>query len=385
MALDNKKIINKARQHMTPQSQQVIKSNMTNEEMLRVIETYPVIKNEFIDALVNQIGKVLFFNKVFNNPLKELHKGDMKNGSNIEMIFCELAERKGFTEHFSGSASVEGDELKSLPQEVKVLYDETNFKYTFKASISDDQLKGAFYDSYGLNSLLNSLITQLYNSGEIQEYEDMKGILINPTDNSSSPINGNYQGIGIIPTVLADDTLKANMAWYAGGTMEEKIRDIAVQIRTYANKFPFPSTLYNQVGVKTWCPKRDLILFLTPELDAQLDVNLLAFAFNMSKADAESRKIIVDDLGTDADGNKVLCVLADKDLIQFYDRIKSTESTRVARTLTTNTFAHHWGVATYCPFANMRIMVEGSPTPSTVLEIETPVENETETETETQE
>ena len=45
-----------------------------------VFNQYPTMKNEFLNALTNKIARTLFYSKVFDNPLKALHKGMLPFG-----------------------------------------------------------------------------------------------------------------------------------------------------------------------------------------------------------------------------------------------------------------------------------------------------------------
>ena len=60
----------------------------------QVFTQYPSMKNEFLNALTNKIARTLFYSKVFENPLKALHKGMLPYGYSLEQIFVEMAEGK---------------------------------------------------------------------------------------------------------------------------------------------------------------------------------------------------------------------------------------------------------------------------------------------------
>ena len=64
-----------------------------------------------------------------------------------------------------------------------------------------------------------------------------------------------------------------------------------------------PSTKYNawnkvkggDLALKTWSDPSDIIVMISADVEAKLDVEVLAAAFNMSKADFLGRVIVVDD------------------------------------------------------------------------------------------
>ena len=355
--VSNKDLLNSIRAEQSAEYQEriAVATGSNDLEIYATLEAYPTAKNEFINTLTNKVGKTMFFNKVFNNPLKMLHRGMLPYGKSVEEMFVELAEQKGFNEHFEGSTSNEGDLIGVTTPKVKVDYISQNFAYKFKTSISDLQLKGAFSSEYGLSTLLTKIVDSLYSQVQVSEFEDMKDILINQVKKSTG---GTVQDIGIIPQMYKDSVTKTNALIPVGENPTGV--ELCKQIRTWANKLQFPSNKYNLGGVKTWSAKDELVLFITPEYQAEIDVQALAFAFNVSSADIQVRTIVVDTLGKTKDGGQeIVCLLADKDLIQAWDTINTTNTFYNADRLTTNYFAHKHGIMAGCKFAQAIAFVKG--------------------------
>ncbi|MEG0408496.1 MAG: hypothetical protein RR623_06445 [Bacilli bacterium] len=348
--VENKEIINAIRNELPKESQDRIPvADGTNDRSVaKALADYPTDKNNFIDTLVNKIGKTMFFSKVFNNPFKMLHRGELPYGKSLEEVFVEMAEYKGWGENFTGSSTEEGDLIRTTKANVKVDYAKENFKYKFKASISDQLLKGAFLDSFGLQSMLTQIVNSLYSSVEYQEYENIKNVLIQEYKKEE---NGSNLSFGVIPTIGYQE----NSPMLVSGVVD--CQNLAKYIRLYTSKLKFPSTSYNLAGVKTWSNKEDLVLFATPETVADLDVYVLAYAFNVDKADVPVRVIEVDTLGK-INGKNVKCLLADKDLIQAYDTVKETNSFYNASQMTTNIFSHNHGIMAFCQFANTVVFTD---------------------------
>ena len=55
--------------------------NDTGSEVYGLLESYPVVKNQFIDVMVDKILKTVFYSKVFSNPLSMLHRGTLDRKS----------------------------------------------------------------------------------------------------------------------------------------------------------------------------------------------------------------------------------------------------------------------------------------------------------------
>lgn len=356
MQVSNKDILNSIRQDAGAEYQENIPqaTGENDAEVYAALEQYPTAKNAFINTLTNRIGRQMFFDKVFSNPFKMLHRGMLPYGKSIEQLFVEMAEEKGFDEHFKGSTSNEGDLIGITKPSVKVDYISENFEYKFKTSISDLQLRGAFNNSFGLNELLVRAVNSLLSSTEYAEFRDMKKILTNAEVDSTG---GSKIGKGLIQKMYAEENTKTNSFFPVGNTV--KINELAKKIRATANRFVFPSSKYNLAGVTTFSKKEDLVLYVTPEIQAELDVDLLAMAFNVSSADVNVRTILVDDLGKTPGEQDVIAVLGDKDLIQAYDTINTTTTFYNADKLATNYFAHKHGIMAGCSFAQAMVFVKG--------------------------
>lgn len=348
--ISNVEFLNSIREVQTQEYRNVIPQVKSNDDCLQVLATfaeYPTAKNAFISTLTNRVGKSMFFDKVFKNPYKMLHRGMLEYGKSIEQLFTEMAEKKGFNEHFTGSTTEEGDLIKAVKPSVKVDYITQNFEYKFKTSISDQQLRGAFQNPYGLQSMLQHAVDSLASSVDYAEYVDMKGLIDN--------LLGDYALANkYIPITGA--TSKANL----------DIKKLAKEVRAGVEVLGFPSTSFNLAGVLNWSKKEDLVIFTTPTIKAELDVELLATAFNMDKADFNLRVITVKDMPkvTCGDGKKrtPLIFLADKELIQVYDTINTTSTFYNPERLTTNYFAHKHGIMAGCKFAQGFIYTLDDPT-----------------------
>ena len=96
--VQNKDLLNSIRAEQSAEYQERVPmaTGSNDLEVYASLESYPTAKNEFINTLTNKIGKTMFFNKVFNNPLKMLHRGMLPFGNSVEEMFVELAEQKGF-------------------------------------------------------------------------------------------------------------------------------------------------------------------------------------------------------------------------------------------------------------------------------------------------
>lgn len=333
--LKNIEILNAIRTTSSLEYQNRIPSaTKTNyETVIENITTYPTTKNEFVGALTNLVGKTIFLNKLYNNPFKFFKKGTLEYGKTIESVFIDLVQAKSFGENF-GSSDVSSLISTEKPNNVKVEYYSENFRHKYKISISDQQLKGALRSETGLSELVQKMVMSPLNSAEFDEFLMVKQILCNLTIN--------------------DVTLSG----YESLDEEKQAKKLTKTIKTYINKFRFLSDAYNKQGVHTFSMPNELVILVTPETKANIDVELLSSAFNMDKADIESRLVLIDSFnqkstsGTVTEDSDTLAIVCDENLIQFYETENTSESFRNADTLTTNTFYHRWGIMCGCGFVN---------------------------------
>lgn len=339
--MTNSEIMNAVRTSATLEYQSRIptatKDNI--KEVAELVTTYPTTKNEFASALTNLVGKQVFLQKLYTNPFKFFKKGTLEYGKTIEGVFVDLIKAKSFNENY-GDSEASSLIRSEKPDNIKVEYYTENYKHKYKISISDQQLKGAVRSEYGLSNLIQSMLISPLNSAEQDEYLMVKQCINNLT--------------------IKEETLSG----FKSLSENEQAKKLTKVVKTYINKFRFMSDAYNSQGVHTFSRPEELVVLVTPETKANIDVELLSSAFNMSKAEVESRLIMIDTFtkegvsGVENDPD-TLVIICDENLIQMYDTEDSSESFRNPETLTTNTWYHRWGILAGCGFVNALKIKQG--------------------------
>lgn len=299
-------------------------------DIMTTIMTYSATKEEFTDTILNKIVRTKVMNKAYENSLKFFKKEPLPFGKTIEAVFVDLIKAKNFNENFGTEDSEAGSLLSKEVPTVKVEYYSENFKHKYKLSISDEQLKSAFMSAEGLSQLTQGLIRTATSSSEYDEYMMIKA-LIGASVEKELEITGLF---------ALDEYAQA--------------KKITKTVQALVNKFRFMSTQYNKQGVHTHCLPQDCVIITTPDQLANLNVELLATAFNVPYAEMPSRIVVIDEF-LSADGtedNDTVCIVADMDLIQFRNTLDSWESFRNPDGLMTNMFHHVWGSACGCGFVN---------------------------------
>ena len=388
----NSEILNTIRANASMEYQDRVPEALgTGGNVSQVFTQYPSMKNEFLNALTNKIARTLFYSKVFENPLKALHKGMLPYGYSLEQIFVEMAEGKGFWEHWDNSGDAVKDLVGMKKPSIKLLYIERNFALKYKATISDQQLRTAFQEQGGLSRLVEQVVSSIYSKAYFDEFNMMKEILSAHAQAKFlkyDATTGKHTKADLSNTALPNGKAEAVYVIGEYSTQEAKGKAISKAIRTLAGKMAFPTKNYNSANVNQWSERQQLIYITTPEEQAELDVEVLANAFNMDKADVNVRVIVVDELPTlfnvdsattskratygqmsnpalsaSRDNRTCKCrgILLDADFLQVYDTLVETRTFDNGEGLYTNYFFHKQGIMSTCYFGQIVYLVDSIP------------------------
>lgn len=356
-------ILNNIRANATAEYQERI-PEATRENIQSVgnaLQTYTLLFNEFTDALVNKIGKTLIESKLFQNRLARFKSGSILSQQDVEEIFIEMAKAEGSYDK-TGPNPLGRRELP----DIKSIYHRMNRQDVYAISIGDVDFRRAFRSPEALDTFLSSLVNSIYSGANYDEWVAMKNLITSYEGYARYTVPGfNLKGatgeisaMGEAGGVLID----------AGGLdvigfMDKAAKSFVKTVRKAVADFSFPSTEYNAAGVKTWCEKENMVLLINKDVTAEIDVDVLAKAFNMGKTDFEPQIIEVDNLefapgkgGITASG-QVYAVLMDKDWFRVWDTLSVMEPQRNAQGLFTNYFYHVHQILSASRFKNAAIFV----------------------------
>lgn len=320
-----------------------------------IIMDYPALQNEFLSALVNRIGRVLITSKMYDNPWAFFKKGLLEFGESIEEIFVNIAKPFQFD-----PAVAETNVFKREIPDVRAAFHIMNYQKYYKATISNDQLRQAFLSWQGISDLIAKIVDAMYTGANYDEFQTMKYMLARHIlDGHMYPVE--------IPTVET-----ANM------------KSIVSVVKGVSNKFTFLSPNYNLAGVQTYTAKNDQYMLINSQFDATMDVEVLASAFNMGKAEFSGRRVLVDSFGSldtarlaelfagdstyqeiSSDELKALdaipAVLVDRNWFMIFDNFYNFTEQYNGEGLYWNYWYHVWKTFSVSPFANNALFIPGTP------------------------
>lgn len=345
-------ILNVIRQNASYDYQQNVPEVATVNDIPKVGEIIygtPAFANQFINALVNRIAIVRVQSATFNNPYAILKKGYIEYGETVEDIFVSIA--KGVD--FNVEKAAKREFQRTIP-DVRSAFHVMNWRVMYPVTIQDEDLRQAFLSIEGVQNLISKIVDSVYTASEYDEFLLFKYLLIKAISHGK-----------MYPTSIGAGT---------------NLSEAAVQFRGTSNLLPFMSSEFNESGVKTNTPKERQIIFMDAMFNAQFDVNVLASAFNMDKADFMGRLFLIDNW-TDFDNERfdiiransdgieevteeelallanVKAVILDDNWFQVYDNNNKFTEKYVASGLYWNYFYHTWKTVSNSPFANAVVFV----------------------------
>lgn len=322
-----------------------------------IIMQYTPLQNEFLNALVNRIARVIITSKMYTNPLSMFKKGLIDFGETIEEIFVNIA-----TPH---EYDVEESENKVFAREipdVRAAFHALNYKKFYKQTIQNKDLNQAFLSWDGITDLISKIVNAMYTAANYDEFVTTKYML------AKAILDGRLTAV----TVDATDAKAA-----------------VTKIKGVSNSLTFMSNNYNVAGVQTFTDKNDQYLLVNSQFDSEIDVEVLASAFNMSKAEFMGHRILIDGFGTldvarlnalfkndpnyeepSQDTlnalNAIPAVLVDKNYFMIFDNMYEFTENYNGQGLYWNYFYHTWKTFSVSPFANSVVFVPNTPSVTSV-------------------
>lgn len=345
-------ILNVIRQNASYDYQQNVPEVATVNDIPKVGEVIygtPAFANQFINALVNRIAIVRVQSATFNNPYTNLKKGYLEYGETVEDIFVSIAKAVDFNVEKAAKREFQ----RTIP-DVRSAFHVMNWRVMYPVTIQDEDLRQAFLSIDGVQNLIAKIVDSVYTAAEYDEFLLFKYLLIKAISHGK-----------MLPTSIGAGT---------------NLSEAAVQFRGTSNLLPFMSSEYNEARVKTTTPKERQVIFMDAMFNAQFDVNVLASAFNMDKADFMGRLFLIDNwsdfdnerfdvIRANSDGieevtaeelallTNVKAVILDENWFQVYDNNNKFTEKYVASGLYWNYFYHTWKTISNSPFANAVVFV----------------------------
>lgn len=332
-----------------------------------VLQAPPQIKNEFFNALLNKVGLQLFNDREFGNPLMTLKKGKLEYGQTIEDIFVEMARP---FDYITGTR--EGEEVPDQFAINKAIT-KTAFYYTilgrqYFKTIHEQDLKRAFLSADGLGRLISSVMLSMKNGANYDDYRMAIAIIARQIE--ASEANENWKGHVKLLTLYNEMT---GEELTAENCLQNKsfLQFMSNQFKKWSNRLTKPRSDMNNAGVINWIPKERQRIMMLSDIQADIDTNLMAWAYNnkrleIGEIDEIDAWYSIGNDGTTAkpdditvkgelglEGSKpVVAVIYDPDMVKIYNVTTRMSYAENARGLYYNTFSTLEDIFAASPFHN---------------------------------
>jgi hypothetical protein len=294
------------------------------------IINYELVANEFFTTLFNKVGMQMIKNKTFKNPLAVLKKGGLPLGSQVQEIITNLTKGEQYDPTGAGVFSYK-------KPDVKTVYHSLDRKQDYPFSLNEDLIEHAFTSWGAFEELLNTFVTTMYSSDNRDEYVLMKDLF-------ATAVTGGK-------VLTAESPIVTDEA--SGKSFVKSVRNASTYMtypssnfnKYWANK----ATSDNGSALETWCEKKDQILIARADVMTEIDVEVLAQAFNMDKTNLMGNVLEVDNFGS---ATNCKAILADKAWVQVYDRKLKLTNQYNGHGLFMNYWLHHWQIYSVLLLAN---------------------------------
>lgn len=283
--------------------------------------------NQFVDILINKVAFTIVRGKRWENPLAVFEKRRIDYGSTIEEVALKWIKAHSYRDDWGDRTDDITNLLKVNRPDGSVAYHSINRRDTYPISINEMELQEAFHSEYGLNELIARIMDLPANSDAYDTYQIMLQLLKMYED------NWGFFKVNLSSAPVDDTTGK----------------EFLTKVRGVAGRMAFPSSLFNALTVQdipTFANPSELVLLVTPETQAVLDVETLAALFHLDKAEIKYRTILVDCFPID----DAVALLTTEDFFVVHDKVYMTTSFFNPQTLTTNYYLHHISVNSVSPF-----------------------------------
>ena len=317
------------------------------------ISSYEPRMNAFLHSLVNRIIKSIYANRSYKNHFGRFKKRMDGLGDTIEEIYIDLCKVEGYD-----PTNLTTNVLGIHTPDVSAAFHSVNLTTEYVQSLNRMQVMKAFTSFEAFDAFIRALVEKIMTS---KEYDEEQVFLY---------AFGRVALTGKIPTLTIDTPAPSTAA------------SILTKVRELSNNFDHMLPDYTMAKNLQHTPKNAQYLFTSNAAGAIFDVNVLANAFNMDKAEWTGHnvnfvsfakidlprlaKIFSEDPGyvpfTDTELGvleKIRLVLADEEFFQMYEVFEALKTQDWDGVQMNWTLVAQY-ILSFSPFRNCVILTDAS-------------------------
>lgn len=226
-------------------------------------------KNAFINA-INVIGLTMIDRNYWEDPWENFtNNGYMSFGDSAREMAVDIADVFDYNEY----ATDVDHFLENVVPNVLEYIHPLNYQKFYKTTTSDTQMAMAFYNEGGLVTLIDEIISSLYEGYKYDKYIVNKYMLCR--------------------RILDGTVTSVQIANYATLTSRERV----AAMKNISNLMTFRNPNYNPAGLRIATPFSKQIAIVNTDFEASLSTEVLATSFFRNDAEMKSRMALIDGYG----------------------------------------------------------------------------------------
>lgn len=303
------------------------------------ILNFAPVRNEIVPSLINRIGMQTVDSIAWRNPLARFKKEPMRYGETHEETYVNMCKGRVYDSQADFKFA-----FQQYQSYIMSVFHNVNLEIQYPVTVTYDNLRKAFTSEYGIRDMIMAKMESAITAANWDEYLAMRDL-----------INVGYEK-KVLPAVTVDAIVN-----------EASAKKLLIEVKRAVGEFGFPLPENNPAGATSHAMPANLIWITTPEVNAQISVDALAYAFHMDKADVEVQTVIVDKFANSA----IQGVLCDIRFFNVRDQFKEMSDQRIANVLSWNYFYTQVEMVSASPFYPIRVFTTDAVTKDPTITINT--------------
>lgn len=293
------------------------------QKVYDTILNFAPVRNEIVPSMVNRIGMQTVDSIAWRNPLARFKKEPMRYGETHEETYVNMCKGRVYDSQADFKFA-----FQQYQSYIMSMFHNVNLEIQYPVTITYDNLRKAFTTEYGIRDMIMAKMESAITGANWDEYLAMRDL-----------IDVGYKK-EVLPAVTVDAV-----------TNEETAKKLLVEVKRAVGEFGFPLPENNPAGATSHAMPSNLIWITTPNVNAHVSVDALAYAFHMDRADVEVQTVIVDKFSNPA----IQGVLCDVRFFNVRDQFKEMTDQKLANVLSWNYFYTQVEMVSASPFYPIRV------------------------------
>ena len=226
-------------------------------------------KNAFINA-INVIGLTMIDRNYWEDPWENFtNNGYMSFGDSARELAVDIADVFDYNTYATDVDHFLDNVVPNIYEYIHPL----NYQKFYKTTTSDTQMAMAFYNEGGLMTLIDEIISSLYEGYKYDKYIVNKYMLCR--------------------RILDGTVTSVQIANYSNLSARERV----AAMKNISNLMTFRNPNYNPTGIRIATPFSKQIAIVNTDFEASLSTEVLATSFFRNDAEMKSRMALIDGYG----------------------------------------------------------------------------------------